>query len=654
MHFKFFLSLICSLFLSVAFPVHSNDRNNAPLFERIGPFGGDVRSLLIDSKQPSIAYLGTSDGKINKSTDSGVTWIPLYPGIGQYDYVIDTLVQHPGEPKHIYAGAWDLHSEGGGLFESQDAGSTWTRVPLPHPFSSVRGFALCRSMPSRMIVGTLDGAFVSIDGGRIWKRVGGRELEKAESVAIDPVDPRFLYVGTWRLSYRSSDFGRTWSLVDKGMPLDSDVFSIAIDARNPSVIYSSACSGVYFSVNRAQSWTRMKLLPDRFAIRAQLIYIDPIDSHRIYSGTTEGLFVSNNDGREWVRLTPANVTVNAIQVNPSNSNQILIGTEYQGILLSKDGGRSWKESNTGFVHKQISWMLPDVGVSGNLIAGLLSGGGGFYHYDDQKSEWTSFQIEPGMRILSFLCLPKDYGKLAGTSQGLYWQPNSSDRWKKMTGSISRRTIYSLALDPAGAILYAGTDQGIFRTSLAAMDFRIPPAYRLSPKVWCINAPQQTPGLIYAGTSLGLLRSYDKGTTWNVISAYGLPDRITIETIAISPSNPEHLFAGTSGGLFESKNGGVYWNMMSDGRMGIRISSVIFLDDSGNRILAADNASGGVFYSQNGGETWEKLFSEKFSSPVYCITRDLRKPSQVYLGTRSDGVYRLALPLNSLSLGSQAN
>jgi photosystem II stability/assembly factor-like uncharacterized protein len=654
MHFKFIVVLICSLLLSVAFPIQSNDHSNLPFFERIGPFGGDVRSLLIDAKQPRIAYLGTSDGNIYKSTNSGATWVPLNPGIGQHDYVIDTLVQHPGEPNHIFAGAWDLHSEGGGLFESKDAGATWTRIALPHPFSAVRGFALCRSMPSRMIVGTLDGAYVSKDEGHAWKKVGGRDLEKAESVAIDPIDPRFLYVGTWRLSYRSIDFGKTWILVDKGMPLDSDVFSIAIDARNPAIVYSSACSGAYLSTNRAQSWTRLKILPDRFAIRAQLIYMDPIDQHKVYSGTTEGLFVSTSNGREWVRLTPANVTVNAIQVNPSNNRQILIGTEYQGILLSEDEGKSWKESNAGFIHKQISWILPDPGVSGNLIAGMLSGEGGFYRYDDRKPGWTLFQIEPGMRILSFLYLPKDYGKLVGTSQGLYWQRKQSDRWEKMKGSVSRRTIYSLALDPLSPIVYAGTDQGIYRTSLTAMDFRIPPAYRLSPKVWCFATQPKTPELVYAGASLGLLRSYDKGTTWNVISTYGLPDHIAIEAIAVSPANPEHLFAGTSGGLFESKNGGVYWRGVGDGRMGISISSVIFLDDSGDRILAGDKTSGGVFYSRNGGETWEKFFSGDFSSPVYCITRHPQKPSQVYLGTRSDGVYRLTLPLDSLSLGSQAD
>jgi photosystem II stability/assembly factor-like uncharacterized protein len=651
MHFKFVLRLIFSLLLSVAFPIHSNDRSSSPLFERIGPFGGDVRSLLIDAKQPRIVYLGTSDGSIYKSTDSGAAWVRLSPGIGQYDYVIDTLVQHPGEQNHIYAGAWDLHSDGGGLFESKDAGDTWTHISLPHPFSAVRGFALCKSSPANMIVGTLNGAYVSTDGGRTWKQVGGHDLERAESVAIDPIDPRYLVVGTWRLSYRSVDFGKTWHCIDKGMPLDSDVFSIAIDAHNPETIYSSACSGAYLSTNRAQSWTRLKILPDRFTIRAQLIYIDPIDPHKVYAGTTEGFYVSANGGNGWARLTPANVTVNAIQVNPSNNRQILIGTEYQGVMLSDDGGKNWKESNAGFIHKQISWILPDPEKSGNLIAGVHSGEGGFYRYDDKKHTWTLSQIEPGMRILSYLCLPKDYGILAGTSQGLYWQPKPSEHWKKLTGPISRRTIYSLAVDPSSPTAYAGTDQGIYRTTLAAMDFKMPPAYRLSPRVWCFTTQEKTSGLVYAGTSLGLLRSYDKGTTWKVISTYGLPDHIPIECIMISPGNPEHLFAGTSGGLFESKNGGVHWHQINDGRMGTSISSVVFLDNSGDKILAADKTSGGVFYSRNAGKTWEKFSPSDFSSPVYCITPNPLKSSQVYLGTRSDGVYRLSLPLDSSSLGS---
>jgi photosystem II stability/assembly factor-like uncharacterized protein len=615
---------------------------SAPQFKRLGPFGGDVRSLLIDAHQPSIVYLGTSSGRIFKSSDAGDSWTPLYPGIGKNKYVIDTLIQHPVEPDRIYAGAWDLHSNGGGLFESRDAGLSWAPMAIPKASSAIRGLAICRSKPDYMIAGTLDGAYISQDGGRAWRKVGGNELQKAESVAIDPLDPRFLYVGTWRLSYRSSDFGKTWTLVNRGMPLDSDVFSITINQQDPATVYSSACSGVYRSTNRIQSWKRLRLLPGRFTIRAHLVYIDPMDPRRVYAGTTEGLFVSQTSGESWTRITSGSTVVNAIQVDPQNNRRILLGTEYQGILLSDDGGRNWKESNNGFVHKQISWIKPSSINADRFIAGVLSGGGGWYSYDAQSLKWTLSQIEPGMRILSFLELPNELGRIAGTSQGVYWQKINSDHWTKLKGSIAKRTIYSLELDPGNLVVYAGTDQGIYRASLPGMDFRLPPGYRLSPQAWCISAPETTKGVVYAGTSLGLLRSRDRGTIWNVVSAYGLPERVTIEAIAVSPANKEHFFAGTSTGLYESTNGGVYWHRAGDGGMGLSVTSVLFLDDSGERILVADKNSGGIFYSQNGGTNWEKISSPEYESPVYCLVKDPMLASRVYIGTGSEGIYSLSL------------
>ena len=632
------------LFPCFIFGIRAEDNGGARAsFERLGPYGGDVRSLLMDAQQPSIVYLGTSSGKIYKSTDGGGSWAVLNPGIGRNGFVVDTLIQHPAEQDHIYAGAWDLHSDGGGLFESRDAGLTWTRVPLPQESAAVRGIALCRSKPSRMIVGTLAGAYVSSDGGIQWKKVGGEDLQKARSVAIDPEDYNTLYVGTWRLAYKSTDFGETWARMREGMALDSDVFSISISKRDPRIVYSSACSGVYRSVNGAQSWSRLRLVPSRLSIRAHIVTIDPVDNRRIYGGTTEGLFVSDTEGRAWRRLTSGDLTINAVQIDPEDNRNILIGTEYRGILRSKDSGRTWKESNDGFIHKNISWILPDSENSGRLIAGVLSGSGGLYSFDESTSSWTSSQIEPGLRVLSFLILPEGQGRLAGTTEGVYWLPRKSDQWSKLEGSIARRTIYSLALDPVHPVVYAGTDQGIYRTTLSAMRFRMPPGSRLSPKAWCLSAPEINPGIVYAGTSLGLLRSWDRGTTWNVISAYGLPARVFIGTLAVSPSNKDHLFAGTSVGLFESENGGVHWKRSEDRRLRVEISSLLFLDKSGKRLLAADKTGGGVFFSQDGGESWDKIYSPEHESPIRCIAKLPERLSQVYIGTQSDGIYRLRLP-----------
>ncbi len=640
MHFR--LILLLSIILSNTFFLKAEGSLPSVRFERIGPFGGDVRSLLLDGQRPDIVYLGTSNGRIFKSIDSGNSWKALSPGIGSREYVIDTLVQHPDEPDHIYAGAWDLHSDGGGLFESRDGGLKWSRMMVSQSPSAVRGLAVCKSRPDRMIVGTLTGAYISADGGRTWKQAGRSVFQKAESVAIDPADCRILYVGTWRLGYKSTDFGKTWNLMAKGMPVDSDLFSISINPQNPEIIYSSACSGVYRSANRAQSWARLKVLPDRFTIRAHIIHVDPVNSRRIYSGTTEGLYVSDNEGKTWQRLTSKDVTVNAIQVDSRDNRRILMGTEYQGLLMSGDGGRTWKESNTGFINKRVSWLIPDPKAPDTFLAGVMSGAGGLYQYDNTAGNWALSQIAPGMRILSFLVLPENRGSLAGTSQGLYWLPGGSDRWKKLDGSIAKRTVFSLALDPASPVVYAGTDRGIYRTSLEALNFRLPPGYRLSPQAWHIYAPQNVPGIVYAGTSLGLLRSWDKGTTWNVISAYGLPSNATMDAIAVSPSNKDHLFAGTSAGLFESINGGVHWRQVGDGRMGVAISSVVFVDESGDAILAADKTAGGLFYSKTGGQTWEKIADPSYESPVFCLAKDPKKPSVIYMGTRSDGVYRLEL------------
>ena len=84
---------ISALLLCSVFAIHADDNRGTQVsFERLGPFGGDVRSLLMDAQQPQIVYLGTSSGKIFKSTDGGDSWTALNPGIGHQEQ--DNLVPH--------------------------------------------------------------------------------------------------------------------------------------------------------------------------------------------------------------------------------------------------------------------------------------------------------------------------------------------------------------------------------------------------------------------------------------------------------------------------------------------------------------------------------------------------------------------------------
>jgi photosystem II stability/assembly factor-like uncharacterized protein len=616
-------------------------------FERLGPPGGTARSLLISARDSKIVYSGTSDGQLFKSQDAGKSWNLLYPGLKRRQLVIDTIVEDPANPDHLFVGGWDLRTNGGGLFESRDAGQSWSQIKLPKENVAVRGMAISRKHATHMIAGTGSGLYVSVDGGKTWQSrgAGNEAFLQTESVAIDPDDPRFLFVGTWHLGFRSSDFGKTWIQNDKGMIFDSDVFSIVINPRNPKNIFASACTGLYRSLDHGVSWTRLKILPKSYLVRAQVVYIDPTDSTRIYGGTTEGLFVSRDSGMTWSRITPADWIIHTIQVDPVNGGAILIGTEVRGILRSEDGGRSWRESNSGFMNRSITRIVPDSSASGRFWVGEFSEGriGGLYVFDPPDGSWAKLSAKevPGEGLLSFLALPAGRGRLAGTAHGVFLQLPDATDWKGLTGAIQKLAIYELAYDPAGPWIFAGTNDGVYRAHPEDLNFQKPSGFRVIPRVYTLLLSRRVPGRMFAGTHLGILRSDDSGATWN-FATDGIPDSTITQCLVSSPSEEDRILAGTTAGLYGSRNGGRSWAPIPDGMLGVDVPSVIFLDDAGTRILAADNTFGGVLFSGDGGAHWDKIAQPEFGAPVRALVQDPLHPSVVYLGTGTEGVYRLTL------------
>ena len=618
-------------------------------FERLGPDGGTVRSLLISSRDSRNIYLGTSDGQLFKSTDGGSSWRLLYPGLGVRRLVVDTIVEDPSDADRLFVGGWDLSTDGGGLFETRDAGRSWNQVPMPKANAAVRGFAISKGNPAYMIAGTLAGVFLSSDGGRTWRQSGDRvkAFSQVESVAIDPDDPRILLVGTWHLGYRSRDFGETWVQNYRGMIPDSDVFSISIDERDPKNVYASACTGLYRSIDKGISWTRLKVFPKSYLVRAHIVYIDPGNSLRVYGGTTEGLFVSRNAGRTWTRITQPDLTVNTIQVDPADSRTILIGTEFHGVLRSQDGGDTWAEANSGFVNRSIARIVPDPSVPGRFLIGELTAGrvGGYHAYDTADRKWARIPEKeiPGEGMLSLLVLPGDRGRIAGTARGAYISRPGADGWACLPGRISELTVYDLSLDKEGAWVFAGTSDGVYRARLDDLVFQKPAGYTLIPRVFCLLASQNGSERILAGTNMGVLGSDDSGATWKILSR-GIPNHALVHCLVASPTVAGLLLAGTSAGLFESRDRGSLWKPMLDGRLGVDISSVSFLDAVGRRILAGDNSQGGVFLSEDGGATWTRIADPEFGSPVRFLAPDPLQPDTVYVGTGTEGVYCLRLPV----------
>ena len=132
-------------------------------------------------------------------------------------------------------------------------------------------FALVESPHERDVLwaGTDDGLVqLSRDRGRTWTRVTPPDLpEWALISVIEPSrhDAATCYVAATRYKhddtrpylYRTSDYGRTWTLITQGLPADEFTRVIREDPRHRGLLYAGTESGVWVSLDDGTSWQRM-------------------------------------------------------------------------------------------------------------------------------------------------------------------------------------------------------------------------------------------------------------------------------------------------------------------------------------------------------------------------------------------------------------
>jgi len=487
----------------------------------IGPalMSGRISDIAVHPEKRSTWFVAVASGGLWKTENAGTTWTPVFDGQGSYS--IGCVTIDPLDPNIVWVGTGENNSQ--------------------------------RS------VGFGDGVYKSTDGGRSFKKVGLEKSEHIGKILVDPRDSDLVWVAAqgplWvsggdRGLYRSTDGGKTWDL-SLTISKDTGVSDIVFDPRDPDVLYASAYQ------RRRHVWTLIDGGPESAIYKT----VDGGENWQKLSGGLPGGFV----GRIGLAVSPQKPDVVYAIIEAAG--------ESGGFYRSANGGRTWRKMS-GYVssspqYYQEIFACPhrfDRVYSMDVRLQVTEDGGKTWQQRPQRSKHVD------NHALAFRPDDPDY-LLDGCDGGLYESFDRGQTWK-FAANLPVTQYYKMCLDNAEPFyhVYGGTQDN----NTQGGPSRTTSAHGITNEDWFITVggdgfkPQvdpMDPNIVYSQYQYGGLRRYDRKThaTVNIQPQPGRGDpplRFNWDSpLLISPHSHTRLYYGAQR-LFRSDDRGDSWRPIS--------------------------------------------------------------------------------------------
>src|SRR5262245_61849233 len=473
----------------------------------------------------------------------------------------------PGNPLLYYAA-----TASGGVWMSNDGGTTWKSIFDDQPISSIGSIAVAASDPNVIYVGSGEanirgnvaagnGIYKSIDGGKNWTHVWNQEGQIGTMV-VHPKNPDIAFAAVLghafgpnpeRGIYRTRDGGRTWQQVLKKNS-DTGASDVAIDATNPSILFAG------FWQTRRFPWDLQS------------------------GGPGSGLYTSRDGGDTWKQITghglPEGILGKiGVAVAPSDGQRVyaLIEAEKGGLFRSDDGGEDWELVSANRALRQRAWYystltvhpsnpsevwFPQVPMLRTIDGGKTIEYVKGIQHGDNHDIWFD-PVDPRRRIV-------------GNDGGVNVTRNGGQSWYAAPLPISQ--FYHVSVDTrrpynvAGAMQDLGTAQAPSNTlngGIHLTDWHDVGGGEAGH----VYSDPSDPNIVYAGEYLGIITRYDHRTresrnvsAWPENPSGWSGDAMKYRfqwtaPITGSPFDPKVVYHGGNV-IFRTRDGGQHWDVIS--------------------------------------------------------------------------------------------
>jgi photosystem II stability/assembly factor-like uncharacterized protein len=260
--------------------------------------GGECGWVAPDPSDPEVVYAGGYGGEITRydhrtrQAREIAAWPQQIDGQAvrdlRYRWNWNAPILVSRHPPHVLYHAAQV------LLRSPDGGETWEEVspdltrndrgkqgysggPIGHEITGVEVydtiFALAESPHDGATIwaGSDDGlVHLTRDGGRSWRDVTPRGLPEwiqINALEVSPHDPAGAYLAATLFKaedrrpylYKTSDYGRTWSRIDGGIPAGAFTRVVREDPARRGLLYAGTEAGLYVSLDDGASWQPFQL-----------------------------------------------------------------------------------------------------------------------------------------------------------------------------------------------------------------------------------------------------------------------------------------------------------------------------------------------------------------------------------------------------------